>query len=228
MRACFVAQPPGNCGCDPELFTSRRTTVVCTTQRPGVQAHWCTSLVMATPRRRWAFMAACSRGTGTSTFDYARFSVSVLGYEHPLILCIGPRDDPVENLFRHQFGNESVVLLKHWPTPKKLDPLLLQHGVSDLYMQKWGTRDATRSNLSSVRNIVHVSGASNPPHSTALTRTSARSACVLQAVFDAREPHGDAFAKVGPSILGEAPVVPYIVPRALLERGTYPLPKARC
>ena len=129
-------------------------------------------------------MAACSRGTGTSTYDYARYSVSLLGFGNPLILCVGPRDEPLEGQFRRHFGNASVLLLKHWPTPKKLDPILLQHGVSDLYMQKWGARDATRSNLSMVRNLVHVSSttAPSPSHLLALAGESRTHAA-------ARRPH---------------------------------------
>mmetsp|Transcript_68345 Transcript_68345/g.137449 ORF Transcript_68345/g.137449 Transcript_68345/m.137449 type:complete len:722 (-) Transcript_68345:220-2385(-) len=142
--------------------------------------------VLRSTRRRWAFMFSCTRGTGKSVFDFARQTEDLLGHTVALILCVPPRDDDLEGLFTERFGGGRVVKLDDWPDSSVLDPILARSNVTDLYMQTTGRNNGVVSKLPGVRNCIHC-------------------------VFFAHEPYGDAYAKISPSVVGDAPVVPYMV-----------------
>ena len=72
----------------------------------------------------------------------------------------------------------------------QIQAVLASHRISHVYVIKFGFPDSPRaSDFQGARTLIH-------------------------AVFDARVPHGTAFAKISPCVPGAAPVVPHIVRRA--------------
>jgi hypothetical protein len=136
-------------------------------------------------KRRWAFMSSCSRGTGISMFNYAKNMEDLLDQESALVLCAPPRDFGLESVIRERFGRR-IHLLDRWPTPQELDPLLLLHNVTDLYVRKMGNRDGVLSQLPGVRTCIHC-------------------------VFCAHEPHGTVYAKLSNAVPGNAPIIPSMI-----------------
>ena len=150
---------------------------------------------MRPPRRRLAFVAVCTRGAGVSVYDYADFSETHLGLRQPILVCmpsheLGTADPIYRRLLRsmqERFGRENVRRLPSWPpATTALDAIITAENVTDVYIQKMGVRDGVMSTVSGVRNLIH-------------------------AVLDGQQPHGDAYARNSPSVLGSAPVVPHIV-----------------
>lgn len=145
-------------------------------------------------RRRLGFLAVCTRGGGISVFDYADFADSLLGYQNPLFICAPGAGGSQEGLYlqilgrmERRFSPTSVVRLRSWPpTVAAINDVVARENVSDLYIQKFGTRDGVVASVAGTRNLVH-------------------------AVMDGRQPHGEVYAQVSASIPGHASVVPHVV-----------------
>jgi hypothetical protein len=114
-------------------------------------------------------MASCTRGTGLSTFLYAKSMQEIMGHflsDSPLFLCIPPRDAEFEATLVDYFGAANMLLMDNWPTPDVLDPVLAEHSITDVYMQKRGENDGLVSHLSGVRTCVHCVFIADEPHGT--------------------------------------------------------------
>ena len=137
------------------------------------------------PLTAWAFVGSCYRGTGTAMYDYAMEGHRLLGLPYPHFFCIRSFREPgTEAKFQATFGHSRVTLIDEWPRGEALDELLQPHNVSHVYMLKSGQVDGVLSKKA--MNLVH-------------------------AVFMAKTPHGDRYAKVSSSVKGDAPVVPHMV-----------------
>ena len=140
------------------------------------------------PRRRLGFVFACSRGSATSVYDYAEYAESLLNLPRPLLVCVAAAPAKWKEVvqqyerFRKRFGDDVIRIggWNHSALPAQVDELACRHGITDLYWQKAGKSDGVLSRLPQVRNLVH-------------------------AVFDARQPHGTAYAAVSPSVRGACP-----------------------
>lgn len=147
--------------------------------------------------RSVAFFGVGTRGSATSVYEYASAAEELLSLSvHVILLKPDTRkDDPrlartTLALFARRFEGRFSVLPCCWPPPSSaIDAILTKINATDLYIQKSGADDGVLSRLPMVRNLVH-------------------------AVFDGREQHGYAYARISPSVPGTAPVVPYIVPSA--------------
>lgn len=137
------------------------------------------------PLTAWAFVGSCNRGTGAAMYDYAMEGRRLLGLPYPHFFCIrSPVELGSEAKFQAAFGHKRVTLIDEWPRGEALDELLQPHNVSHVYMHKSGQVDGVLSKKAI--NLVH-------------------------AVFSAKTPHGDRYAKISSSVKGAAPVVPYMV-----------------
>jgi hypothetical protein len=89
-----------------------------------------------------------------------------------LLLCISPRDPDFEAVARRHFRPANMVLLDEWPRPELLDPILAEHNITDIYMQKQGKIDGSISLLPGVRTCVHCVFYAHEPHGTIYARIS--------------------------------------------------------
>ena len=121
-------------------------------------------------------------------YDYADFLDKLLGIQAPTFCCIRSNQRSDENVFRARFGNESVRILDRWPRgANETDALVRELGVSHIYFHKGGWSERRGLVLSTIAtNLVH---------------------CVFNGSF----PHGERHARISPAVIGESPVVPYMV-----------------
>ena len=138
-----------------------------------------------------AFLATCTRGSGTSVLGYVRHA-DLVSDGRPVVICVPFRkkkDEMYKTLVDtiRKEGKATLFELPVWPPPvDRLDAIVRDSNVTHLYIQKAGPHDGVLTSVPGVKNLVH-------------------------AVFDARVKHGDAFAKVSATVRGSAPVVPHIV-----------------
>lgn len=107
---------------------------------------------------RWAFLAVCSRGTGSSTFDYADYAERLSGAEVALVICLWFPDASYNATvlrFRKRFREVFEVgkAESGWGMGKTFRhsnyvastvvPLLRGRRVTHVYAQGHGDRDAT-------------------------------------------------------------------------------------
>ena len=144
---------------------------------------------------RVAFYASqlSERGTEVALFDYAHYAEAVLGVRAYILfdaVCTANVPAVCER-FAQRFGQRCIGI----DYEIRLDPMLADGGIlrreriTHLYMLKTG--DASSApRIDGLAGHVHV--------------------CV-HAVFDGREPHGDAYARISPCVPGRCQLVPHIV-----------------
>ena len=144
---------------------------------------------------RVAFYASqlSERGTEVALFDYAHYAETVLGVRAYILfdaVCTANVPAVCER-FARRFGQRCIGI----DYEIRLDPMLADGGIlrreriTHLYVLKTG--DASSApRIDGLSGHVHV--------------------CV-HAVFDGREPHGDAYARISPCVPGRCQVVPHIV-----------------
>ena len=151
------------------------------------------SLLACPERVRVAFLvhlsAASPRAADTAAFDYADQGEQLLGFTaYIVLLSTDGAPAPLVERFRDRFRDRVLELDSEIEDSL---PLLQAHGITHLYIYKFG-HEARPS----------------------LAQLSGRGVRLLvHAAFDGRTPHGDAYARVSPCVRGGAPVVPHVVRR---------------
>ena len=154
---------------------------------------------------RWAFALSCTRGSGTSVYDYASaMEDGIGGGQVALILCDhypDPSYNATWNRFVNRLGRGRVVevgSLGRLPggpkssshsTTLHIGQLLKEKHITHVYYQTHGGKY-----IQFLR----------PWQLTNATKC-------IHAVFDARVPWGEHFVKVSTSIRGRVPILPHIV-----------------
>ena len=160
----------------------------------------------AVPRLRLAFWEhqLTERGSTLALYDYADFAERILGHRVVLVMYKGnaPLNHPlaVEKV-RRRFGNETVVGMNHSDrSTNNVTELLINRNVSHVYIIKHGGVNSYP--MFTQPGARHRAGAMVPRG----VRT------LVHCIFDAREPHGDVYAKISPRVHGEGvPIVPHMV-----------------
>ena len=151
----------------------------------------------------------CSRGSGASTFEFSKYVETLLGGVVRLIICIKYKDpsygSTVERFKRH-FSNAYVDEMTEnnfteaLRIPTRLHAIIDPANVTHLYIQLAGNRPGKSKTLR------------HPPKPPGVAGVR----IVVHASFDATQPWGDAFARVGaavPVARGQrVPVVPLPLP----------------
>lgn len=151
-----------------------------------------TTTLGAKKKKRVAFLSdkLTIRGTGVAMYDYADCNETILGNES-LIITRSYEDAMKENdtdlkAYTKYCDRFEVVYYSSIP---QVDDILRKHDVDVIYIIKAGRLD------------------------DGMYPKTCR--CVIHAVFDADQPHGDAFAVVGPSVNARYgthhPVVPHMI-----------------
>ena len=152
---------------------------------------------------RWAFFGACTRGTGVALFNYAHSIEAICGAKTVLIIC-AYFPDPSYNSSVRRFRRRFPLVLE----PKPSAHLQIKHHPVDA---SFSFRDAL-----SASNATHlyasVSGIRMKDRQIRGQLRKLPAFLAVHAVFDARSPWGDAFAKISEAVRGNrVPVVPRMV-----------------
>ena len=113
-------------------------------------------------------------------------SERLLGFKKPIILWLKNKHDNVPAViekFKTRFGEENMFPILKWTD---VDPILVDQNITELYIQKFGTKDIRVSKVPHIPTYVH-------------------------SVMTAHEPHGDVYARIGRMKYGGNMVV-FIVP----------------
>lgn len=142
-------------------------------------------------------MTTCTRGSGSSEFDYADYMEKYLGASTALILCDYFKDasyQPTVDRMRARFGVrvlEAAMPHRKWQGTA-LQEALLRHNVTHLHVQIGGAPWQNRFELGRLAGL----------KSTHLA---------VHAMFHGSHPYGNAFAKLDDTIDGaNTAVVPYL------------------
>ncbi len=155
----------------------------------------------STTERRLAFYInqLGERGTVVSLFDYMDCSERLLGFKKPIILWLKNKHDNVPAViekFKTRFGEENMFPILKWTD---VDPILVDQNITELYIQKFGTKDIRVSKVPHIPTYVH-------------------------SVMTAHEPHGDVYARIGRMKTDPShppvPLVPYMVKQRSLSGPT--------
>ncbi|KAL1498638.1 hypothetical protein AB1Y20_013951 [Prymnesium parvum] len=136
----------------------------------------------------------CERGTEIALFDYADFGERLLGWtSFVLYPAKSTTNDPATvQRFRSRFG-ERLVAFEHtsagWANQPEVDAWMAELRLTHVYIIKYGLP--------------------GEPEPEVFARTGATT--LVHAVFDARQPHGDVYARISPCVPGRGAVVPHIV-----------------
>ena len=148
--------------------------------------------------------AMTERGTEVALFDYADLSETLLGARAFVVYDATNPANNAEVIKRfvarfsqrcigidYQIGLDPFLCGSVDNGPGASGSLLRAHGITHVYSLKLGTRssagpDVERLRAAGVRTLIH-------------------------AVFDGREPHGDAFARISGCVPGSCAIVPHVV-----------------
>lgn len=172
----------------PVLSTARKILAICVlllisqiSYTRGIFLH----KARAVPELRLAMMGSCMRGTGVAMFDYATMLQSSHVLTNLWLFCVGSDEETISWMLKH-FEEDHIFHFSAWPQVHLIDTVVDELSITHLYMLKAGHNDGLVSSVAGVQNLVH-------------------------SVFDARQPHGQIYAKISHSVPGDVPVVPHMI-----------------
>ena len=172
----------------PVSSTARKILIICVLLTMSQIFHTRSVFVRqarAAPEIRLAIMGSCTRGTGVAMFDYATMLQSNHVVNNLWLFCVNSDEETISLMLKY-FEEDHIMHFSAWPQVHLIDVVVHELSITHLYMLKAGHDDGLVSSVAGVQNLVHC-------------------------VFDARQPHGQIYAKISHSVPGDAPVVPHMI-----------------
>lgn len=188
-RACDLRRVLETAGMRPSYVSKLLAAM---SRRATLESSTAAVKAAATPGLRIGFYSnqLCERGTEVALFDYADFAERLLECVAFILYdASSPKNvDASVSKFRTRFGSRVRPLGPEQPFADLAD-CIRRESISHCYIIKFGEPDQPSvTKFVPARTLVH-------------------------AVFDARSPHGDVYARISPCVPGPVPVVPHIVRR---------------